>query len=129
MEMEYSVEPHRKILKTGFCFGFLYYILDLGWNPTAYIKLPDGMEITDADVCVHGGITFKSDYLEISDNTFIDGNFIGWDYAHAGDYLGIFKSFSFDCSSAKKWTTKEIFKDVKEVCYQLCLIQQKNTQN
>lgn len=39
-EMKYSKERKIEILATGYCFGLLYYILNLGTHPTAYIKLP-----------------------------------------------------------------------------------------
>lgn len=60
----------------------------------------------------------------ISENEKIKGWFIGWDYAHYGDYLGynmlpFLQQFSEHHNKDKKWTTKEIFKDVKEVCYQI----------
>ena len=38
-EMVYSIEPKNEVLDTGFCFGLLYYILNLGTHPTAYIKI------------------------------------------------------------------------------------------
>lgn len=44
-EMKYQFERKIEVLDTGFCFGLLYYILNLGTHPTAYIKMPDNINI------------------------------------------------------------------------------------
>lgn len=120
-EMIYQKDRKREVLDTGFCFGYLYYILNLGTHPTAYIKIPKNSKYFDKYICdieVHGGITYTENYLYISGSQKLEGYFIGWDYAHAGDYAG-------DCEDIpifkndKKWTTQEIYEEVKEVCYQL----------
>ena len=41
-----------------------------------------------------------------------DDYWIGWDYAHLGDYCGWLNVFD---STGKKWTTEEILQEVKEV--------------
>lgn len=40
-EMIYQNDRKVEVLDTGFCYGFLYYILNLGTHPTAYIKIPE----------------------------------------------------------------------------------------
>jgi len=87
-EMIYSTDSKREILSTGYCFGLLYFILNLGLHPTAYIKLPNNSKIDENDIDVHGGVTYSDDHLWINDNEKLDGKFIGWDYAHYGDYGG-----------------------------------------
>lgn len=124
-EMKYSVDYKREILATGFCFGLLYYIISLGTHPVAYIKIPEdskyfGKGICDIDIEVYGGITYAEDQLYISDSQKLEGWFIGWDYAHYGDYSGIEEKLPIHLrSGGKRWTTKEIFKEVKEACYQI----------
>lgn len=72
------------------------------------------------DIEVHGGITYSEDHLWISDSKKIDGWFLGWDYAHYGDYAGYEDKLPIELrTEGKRWTTEEIFKDVKEVCYQI----------
>ena len=45
---------------------------------------------------------------------------MGWDYAHYGDYAGYEDKLPIGLrTEGKRWTTEEIFKDVKEVCYQV----------
>lgn len=127
-EMVYETERKIEVLDTGFCFGYLYYILNLGTHPTAYVKIPEGHKYFgkpygEIDIEVHGGLTFSEDYLRINKNQVIDGWFIGWDYAHYGDYIGYDRHWASSIEN-KKWTTEEIFKDVKDVCYQLAKMEE-----
>lgn len=72
-EMKYSKERKIEVLATGYCFGLLYYILNLGTHPTAYIKLPNNSSIDENEIDVHGGITYSEDHLWINDNEKLDG--------------------------------------------------------
>ena len=94
-------------------------------HPTAYIRIPEdskyyGKNMGKIDLEVHGGITYADDHLYISENQKIDGWFVGWDYGHYGDYAGYEELLpqNIRCGG-KKWTTKEILKEVKEACYQV----------
>lgn len=124
-EMEYSIERKIEVLDTGYCLGLLYYIMNLGTHPTAYIRIPEGYkeykkDYDDIDLQVHGGLTYASNYLWISKTQKIEGWFVGWDYGHFGDYAGYEEMFPTELRTVgKKWTTEEIFKEVKEACYQL----------
>ncbi len=125
-EMIYQTDRKEKaeILATGFCFGLLYYIMNLGTHPTAYIRIPKnnrfyGKEEGEIDVNVHGGITYSEEGLYIENGKTIEGWFIGWDYGHYGDYLGFEEKYIKGCASGKKWTTDEIFAEVREACYQI----------
>lgn len=118
-QMIYYSDPKRILLATGFLYGFQYCIMNLGMYPTAYINLSEGLEITDDDIDVHGGITYKADHLWVAENMVIEGNFIGWDYAHFDDYGGYMEMLPQDLRFGKKWTTEEIFEEVKEACYQI----------
>lgn len=123
-EMVYSAERKNEILDTGFCFGLLYYILNLGTHPTAYIKIPENSkyykkDMYDIDIAVHGGITYAEDGL-YADNREVQGWFIGWDYGHYGDYAGYEEILPNNMrTNGKKWTTEEIKKEVREACYQI----------
>lgn len=128
-EMQYQADYKREILDTGYCYGLVYYILNLGMHPTAYIQIPSNHRLYGKDydeiynevgIDVHGGITYTKDYLYISDNQKIDGWFIGWDYAHYGDYAGYEEKFPENLrTNGKKWTTKEILNEVKVACRQI----------
>lgn len=118
--MEYQVDKKLEILCEGKYKGYQFYILNLGTHPTAYIEIPRESklfrkgynEIYDMgiDIDVHGGLTFADDHLQtIKNNTW----FIGWDYAHCGDYAGYETIFPEEIrTGGKKWTTEEIFDDV-----------------
>lgn len=131
-EMQYSSSTKVEVLDTGYCLGFLYYILSLGTHPTAYIKIPEDHKYykkdyedidVNIDLGVHGGLTYSKSFLYIDKNKKIDGWFIGWDYAHYGDYTGFEEMYPQEYrTGGYKWTTEEIFKEVKEACYQLAKV-------
>lgn len=118
-EMEYMTKHVRIVLDSGNYRGFNYYILNLGNHPTAYIEVPKSSkyyekDMYDIDLDVHGGITYSNDHLYISDKKKIEGMFIGWDYAHYGDYAGYEERLPERFRvNGKKWTTSEILKEVK----------------
>lgn len=89
-------------------------------HPTAYIDVTNsplnGCD-EDIDISCHGGITWCDNFVKYIDKK---GWFIGWDYAHFGDYI--------DCGDAalnnmflndKKWTTEEIVEECKNVIDQI----------
>lgn len=135
-QMVYQSERKIEVLDTGYCYGYLYYILNLGTHPTAYIKIPKEHtankyeSYTSLPLDVHGGLTFMSDHLIVgrTDKDVIEGKFIGWDYAHAGDYTGHYGEYSL-WENEKKWTTQEIFEEVKEACYELEILDRARRKN
>lgn len=124
-DMIYQTEFKREVLDTGYCLGLLYFILNLGTHPTAYIKIPEnskyyGKDMEEIDLNVHGGVTYVRDYLYISENQKIDGWFIGWDYGHYGDYAGYEELLPYEIRvGGKKWSTKEIYQEVRKACYEI----------
>lgn len=124
-EMNYGNRRKIEVLDTGTSLGLFYWILNLGTHPTAYVKIPENhkywlKDYSDIDIEVHGGLTYSSDHIWTSDNQRIEGWFIGWDYAHFGDYIGYEEKIpSRYRTDGKKWTTEEIQKEVYDVCYQL----------
>lgn len=119
-EMIYSTESKHEILSTGYCLGLLYFILNLGLHPAAYIKLPNNVKIDENEIVVHGGITYSENYLWVNENEKINGKFIGWDYAHYNDYAGYEQLLPLELrSGGKRWTTEEIYQEVRHACYQI----------
>lgn len=119
--------------------GYNYYILNLGTHPTAYIEIPKGHLLYEMDyneiydkgyyIDVHGGLTYSENKLMgIESNNW----FIGWDYAHAWDYMGYYEEMkewglhSFENNNDKKWTTEEIIEECKNAIEQIVEIQKKN---
>ena len=92
-EMIYQANRKIETLDTGYCLGLLYYIMNLGTHPTAYVKIPENhryykKDMNKIDIYVHGGITYSRNYLFLENNQKIEGWFVGWDYIHYGDYAG-----------------------------------------
>ena len=102
----------------GVISGIEYYIYSCGSHPTAYIKLPKGVNI---DPIVHGGVTYgPGEPLPwMNENEADDGYWMGWDYAHYGDliYTGIDSDRTHE---DRIWTVKEIFmEDVAPAIFQV----------
>ena len=118
-EMVYQKDRKTEVLYSGTYKCYDFYIMNLGTHPTAYVdvsnnKLLNGKYYGKIDIDVHFGLTYSADHL-VTDTGLIIGWFIGWDYAHCCDYSGLFPN---ELQTQKKWTTKEIFEDVKSVIEQ-----------
>ena len=126
--MVYQTERKIELLCRREYKNYNYYILNLGTHSTAYIEIPEGNklygkdynEIYDMgyDIDVHGGLTYSDDKLMgIKSKSW----FIGWDYAHAGDYTGYNELFSSNLlmNEEKKWTTEEIIKECEHAIDQI----------
>ena len=118
-------------------------IIDRGGWPCSYIKMPEDIyqnhvestnwdgNYEDIDVCVHGGVTF-GEYcklkVRLDDDQFDcnermpEGYWLGWDYAHAGDYYYRELSnpvFRFDPDFEHKYTIKELIEEAHEALKEL----------
>lgn len=121
--MIYQVNRKMELLHKDNYKGYNYYILNLGTHPTAYIEIPEknklyGENYDNIDLNVHGGLTYSdNELMGIKSKNW----FIGWDYAHAGDYMGFYKNVDLRLKNIndKKWTTKEIIKECKDAIDQL----------
>lgn len=121
-KMEYKNEMSRELLAKGEYLGYKYYILSLGTHPTAYVEIPKdekhSLEEIEA-LEVHGGITYNENILNIGEKA-LKGWFIGWDYAHYGDYLGYEMLYPERYrTNGKKWTSMEIKEEAYKVIDQL----------
>lgn len=110
--------PYREILASGEYMGVKFAILNYGTHPCAYVEDIIGcsceLDKRVDSIDVHGGFTFHgmAHWKDNADRTV----YLGWDYAHWGDYM----SFYGHAEHAKKrWTTEEIFEEVKSVIEQL----------
>lgn len=118
-EMVYKAELETEILHEGVYQGRKFVILSRGYHPTAYIQVKDyEPHIRDYyDLDVNGGATyFGKAYWDEADIN----NYVGWDYIHYGDFSGLFigRGNVLEYES-KKWTTQEIFEEVKTAIEQL----------
>ena len=89
-----------------------------GTHPCAYVQWPgiEKLETYDdiwVDAEVHGGFTFLGTLKTTYD---LDGIWLGWDYAHCGDYYWTGYNDLFPSSKDdKKWTTEEVRQEALEV--------------
>ena len=126
-EMEYGKERRTELLCKDKYKNYNYYVLNLGTHPTAYIEIPkedklygksyDEIYRIGCDIDVNGGLTYSdNELMGISS----DNWFIGWDYAHCGDYYGYEETIPESIRTyGKKWTTKEIIEECKNAIDQI----------
>lgn len=127
-QMEYSNRISVEVLARGKYKGYSFLILSLGTHPTAYVGLPmehkyfgkDYNNINKEDtLIVHGGFTYSKESVSMSNLK--DKWWLGWDYAHLGDYTG-FSPTGLHGRGGKQWTREEVLEDVKEVIKQLDVV-------
>lgn len=119
-EMVYSNRRITEVLLEGEYLGYEWVIASYGTHPCAYVKLPNNSKLIplgeEIPVSCHGGITYTSSkglpQLKTAEKN--EGCYIGWDYAHAGDRIGL-NQFEWD----KRWTVAEIQEEVYEIIEQL----------
>lgn len=116
-EMIYKYTGKYEILFSGNYEGYNFYITSMaGRYPCAYIEVKEHLnhcKIYNKIDC-HGRLTYLGNLDHILGNN--DRWFIGWDYGHCNDYIG---GSPFNFEDDKKWTTDEIYEEVKEVIKQL----------
>lgn len=113
---EMIYQPNRleppEILAIGTHKGFTYYVLSLGTHPCAYVDVSEtelcGVDYDDINISCHGDLTYSNAKLNGIDKV---GWYIGWDYAHFGDYC-MYGSFEL---TGKRWCTLEIIDECKKV--------------
>lgn len=116
----YSDDREGKILYLETCRDSAILIMSLGSHPCTYITFPGIEHIGDYskanDLCdVHGGFTFLGSRRKISG---VEGIWLGWDYAHAGDLL---YSSRYDVSipGDHTWTLEELITEARNAIYDI----------
>ena len=115
--MIYKDYVKREVLGCGVYKGYQFAIISHGTHPCAYVGIDKdhnlyGKFCDEINILCHGGITYAGRLIEpIGDNYTW---FFGWDYGHYNDYCGWYPMVG-----GKKWTTKEIYEEVKNVIEQL----------
>ncbi len=113
-EMIYKPTREKEILAAGAKNNIKFVVISHGTHPCAYVGVPKthklfGKEIDDlCDIECHGGVTYADDNVINLDYT---RWWIGWDYAHYGDYSGSSLIFDNHLDDDKKYTTEEMVKD------------------
>lgn len=126
-EMEYGKERRTELLCKDKYKNYNYYVLNLGTHPTAYIEIPKENKLyrksyneiykIGCDIDVNGGLTYSDNELM---GVKSENWFIGWDYAHCGDYCGYEEYMPESIRTyGKKWTTEEIIEECKNAIDQI----------
>lgn len=124
-EMKYTNNYLVIVLDKGNIQGLNYAIVNYGTHPCCYIGLPKnhkfyGKDYDNIDIDCHCGITFAEQDLAFNPIPTTDFWWIGWDYAHCGDYVGYYQGLNNSLEkNSKKWTTEEMLQEVKDVIQQL----------
>lgn len=114
VEMNYSRETrYVGPLAVGCIDGVEWIILNLGTHPCTYLNVEgtkyENIHYDEIPLSVHGGLTFSGKL-----DCHPDGRWIGWDYAHCGDYM----RFNYACDG-HRWTTDELIKEAEEAAKKL----------
>lgn len=127
-EMIYQEKRTKEVLHSGVYRDHKFVILSLGTHPTAYVecKIYDCASYGDKrleNISVHGGFTYLDFAHWINDVKTI---YLGWDYAHYCDFSGLFLREPLEGRPiGVRWTTAEIFEEVKSVIDQLIEVETK----
>ena len=125
-EMVYSDKRLRSgdVLQSGNKNGFNYWVVSYGTHPCCYVEIPKGhkyynVDYDNIDISCHGGLTYGKSYLAaVTGDEPTDRWFIGWDYAHYGDYCGYYSKWSIS-NQERKYTTNIMKCHCLEVIEQL----------
>ena len=122
--MEYKAKGSFEVLADDNYKGYRFFIISYGTHPCAYVALPKTSKFygkyyedrifDDLNIHVHGGLTYSGMGLKglLEEKAYL----IGWDYAHYRDFTGYaFSNPFFLAGDEKKWSTEEIFEEVKDV--------------
>lgn len=124
-------EAKREVLDSGDYRGFKFYAINVGNHPCGYVEVPESSwahtvksyddERLD-EINVHGGFSFCKGRLFLQDkDLFAKGQFLGWDYAHFGDYTK-YDNFDSPELGTRRYTTEEIVAECKSVIDQIIAV-------
>lgn len=118
-----STRCNPKILNQGIYEGHEFFVINLGTHPTTYIECPilgpDDINVIEDNLEVHGGVTFFEPAYWINNSKM----YIGWDYAHAWDWVGYLSDDANEQSFRHKHTTQEITLEAYNAIDQLIKIE------
>lgn len=121
-EMEYDKSGEMRILAKGIYKGIRYLVMNVrGTHPCGYVNVAhtkfEKLDYMDLD-CIncHGGLTYSSKCSPCECEE--DGWWLGWDYAHFGDY-NVYTGHSYDTDFSKKYTTEDVVHECIHVINQI----------
>lgn len=118
MKIKQMVYGERKEIPEVLCEGryknHKFVILNLGTHPAAYVEDKIGIksyyDFRFSKVYVHGGFSFND--VGYWGKNSEKQKWVGWDYTHSGDFKGAYPEINL-FFKPKKWTTAEIYEQVK----------------
>lgn len=119
MMLEKKFEAHGfecAVLRNGFMghlCGYVNLPKEHPWYGMPYSKI----ERLDNCPAVHGGITYSESRLPCSESE--DGWWLGFDCAHAGDYVPYMPSIELYEGYAHEWTLEEVIEETRNFARQL----------
>ena len=130
------------VLAHGYFESREFFILNIGGtHPCAYVNaLPEDVanmgilewgsyDDVDPFVDAHGGVTYCENCLKAEGKTYI-GNWLGWDYAHTGDYMySTIDPYDFFGLREHKWTINELLDECKSVIEDLKNLKNSNKED
>ena len=117
--MIYGERTSGEILAEGNREVFTYKVISQGTHPCGYVSIPSNhplyekLDLLEAYIDCHGGITFDGSIEKFGMTEY----YIGWDYAHAGDYIGA--DHGFNREDDQKYTTQDVINECYYVIGQL----------
>ena len=94
------------VLDFGEYRSIKYMIVSRHEYPCSYIELGKEYE----GISCHGGVTYSGRGVPGFEDVTRSTHWIGWDYAHFGDYIAFMPGHG-----GKRWSTEELVKEVHEV--------------
>lgn len=113
-EMVYKAERDRVLLAHDTYKDHEYFVISLGTHPCCYVKLNDESTSMAENIPCHGGVTYIERYLKLPDEK-LEGEFVGWDYAHFGDRYGDGEYYL----GGYEYTTSELVRDCENFIEEL----------
>ena len=123
-QMQYSNDNKWEILHSGIYKGRYFCIVNVGGHhPCAYIEAKESFADIENTSPAHYGFTYANTLFHLKEKVHelseldiehLDNFFLGWDFAHIGDYTPS-RFLEDDLDNDKKWTTEEIFENVMQV--------------
>lgn len=118
-DMVYGARKPGEILAEGTKDEYTFKVISQGTHPCGYVSVPSNhplhekLDLLESYIDCHGGITFDGSIEKFGMTEY----YIGWDYAHSGDYLGA--DFGFNSEDDRKYTTLEVIEECLYVIGQL----------
>lgn len=136
LPMEYKRLDQPELLTFGTRYwGYDFIIINMGTHPTAYVRIPKNHpffglhydEVNKNIVCPDCGKIHESEVFTFSDSStnfahrvkdgelIPEGWWLGWDYAHLGDWQGYLTDEENIEKDNRKYSTEEIVRDCIDV--------------